>query len=401
MTPAELTDIVRLPEERELGACVLELHRAGHVPRSRGLSADDHTLLRSDAVQLRESAAPTLFAALEQAKRALGYTGAVELFVRAEKGDAYGLAVQAHVHPPYPSDPVACIAYGPRTIRLPTVREHASLLGHELGHLIAGHVESTRSSYYDYAGRLAESGEHRRLGLRTRLACEMTADRLGLVASRDLHAAVRLEMTAITGVDSHELPVDPPAFLEQARQLVERSSTWLPGHTHPWAAVRCHALALFARSARYARATGASAFELSDAELDAAIAAILDRIDPERTPTEKDARVPRDAPLLTSHRLEDAAAEAERRVLTALEGLDDRIEAATGGIAELASDAIDLARESWESIPIAGAAERVRRLAGRALGRPAPEPDDEVSLDPYKEDLLRRFEELERRSPKR
>jgi hypothetical protein len=88
-------------------------------------------------------------------------------------------------------------------------------------------------------------------------------------------------------------------------------------------------------------------------------------------------------------------------VLLALEGLDDRIEATTGGIAELASEAIDIARESWESVPIAGAAERVRRLAGRALGRPAPEPDDEVSIDPYKEDLLRRFEELERRSSKR
>jgi Zn-dependent protease with chaperone function len=103
--------------------------------------------------------------------------------------------------------------------------ELRNLIGHEVGHLLSGHAvyRTMALILHDWAVRLAwlPVGS---LALRAIAAglrewwrkAELSADRAGLLAGQDTHAALRLEMKLAGGGDLSE--IDVAAFLEQAAE---------------------------------------------------------------------------------------------------------------------------------------------------------------------------------------
>jgi Zn-dependent protease with chaperone function len=103
--------------------------------------------------------------------------------------------------------------------------ELRNLIGHEIGHLLSGHAvyRTMAIILHDWAARLSwlPVGS---LALRAIAAglrewwrkAELSADRAGLLAGQDTHAALRLEMKLAGGGDLSE--IDVAAFLEQAAE---------------------------------------------------------------------------------------------------------------------------------------------------------------------------------------
>lgn len=142
------------------------------------------------------------------------------------------------------------------------------LLGHELGHLLSGHAvyRTMAMVLHDWATRLAwlPVGS---LALRAISAglrewwrkAELSADRAGLLAGQDPHAALRLGMKLAGGGDLSE--VDVTAFLEQAAEYERagdlRDSMIKIGmvldRTHPLPVARAAALRSWTDSGEYQR----------------------------------------------------------------------------------------------------------------------------------------------------
>jgi Zn-dependent protease with chaperone function len=142
------------------------------------------------------------------------------------------------------------------------------LLGHELGHLLSGHAvyRTMAMILHDWAARLSwlPVGS---IALRAVSAglrewwrkAELSADRAGLLAGQDTHAALRLDMKLAGGGDLSE--VDTAAFLEQAAEYDRagdlRDSMIKIGmvldRTHPLPVARASALRGWIDSGEYQR----------------------------------------------------------------------------------------------------------------------------------------------------
>jgi Zn-dependent protease with chaperone function len=149
--------------------------------------------------------------------------------------------------------------------------ELRSLLGHEIGHLLSGHAvyRTMTMILQDWAARLAwlPVGS---LALRAISAglrewwrkAELSADRAGLLAGQDTHAALRLDMKLAGGGDLSE--VDVTAFLEQAAEYDRagdlRDSMIKVGmvldRSHPLPVARAAALRAWIDSGEYQRILG-------------------------------------------------------------------------------------------------------------------------------------------------
>ena len=95
--------------------------------------------------------------------------------------------------------------------------------------------------------------------IRDSLACELTADRFGLLACQDLSAALRLTMICTTGLSGNTLSWDTDAYLAQCVSLCEgllSAGEVAQGHSHPEHGTRTYALWLFSESDVYHALTG-------------------------------------------------------------------------------------------------------------------------------------------------
>jgi hypothetical protein len=139
-----------------------------------------------------------------------------------------------------------------------------AVLGHELGHYLAHGPWTPFGRIHLAASKLAlledaDAGVIRAASLLS-MAGELTADRFGLLACRDLDAALRLEMMAATGLSGDALTWDTAAYLAQVKDLVEgflSGGDGPRGVTHPEHGLRAYALALFAETKEYAALAGA------------------------------------------------------------------------------------------------------------------------------------------------
>jgi Zn-dependent protease with chaperone function len=142
------------------------------------------------------------------------------------------------------------------------------LLGHELGHLMSGHAvyRTMLAMLTNWAASLAwlPLGTIVIRAIITALRewwrkAELSADRAGLLAGQDPHAALRLSMKVAGGGDLSE--VDTTAFLEQAAEF-ERSGDlrdglikvrMVLGRSHPLPVGRAAALRQWIDSGAYGR----------------------------------------------------------------------------------------------------------------------------------------------------
>lgn len=205
----------------------------------------DRRTLLSRAVLLTDSMAPELYAVARQAMSALGVDDEIELFQRA------GIAANARL-----------VLYG-KPIAIEFIGDYVehfeapslvAIVGHEVGHAIAhsGHAK------YRWALPACQDGKTpwRRAFA---MAAEVTADRFGLLACRDLHAALRLEMQSATGRVSSKIHYDTDAYLEQCKHVAEETAkhgTRPASSTHPDHYLRGYAEWLFWESDVFHELTG-------------------------------------------------------------------------------------------------------------------------------------------------
>src|SRR5262249_13526346 len=121
-----------------------------------------------------------------------------------------------------------------------------AVLGHEIGHCIA------HSGHPVFAWALQSSARADTAARRPSwMAAELTADRFGLLACRDLDAVLRLEMRMSAGPSTRRIHFDTNAYLQQCRAVVEetiaRGGTAM-GISHPEHYVRGYAEWLFSET---------------------------------------------------------------------------------------------------------------------------------------------------------
>jgi Zn-dependent protease with chaperone function len=151
--------------------------------------------------------------------------------------------------------------------------EIACVLGHEMGHILAGHVlygmvarslsaiiHMIGGGDFTPIGRLLGLSLFSALQYWSRCA-ELTADRCGLLAVQDPEVALRTEMKLGAGPGSRiarELNLD--AFMEQVREFKSSEAGKLEGmwrsaleydRSHPWPVVRAHEIDKWVRIGGY------------------------------------------------------------------------------------------------------------------------------------------------------
>ena len=135
------------------------------------------------------------------------------------------------------------------------------VIGHELGHLLLDHTKELKINSPE--------------GLKLSRAKEISVDRIGLVASRDLECALRAITKTISGLSEKFLSFNTSEFLNQLRKFDVDASDLLSQSTHPSFLIRARALMLFSTSDQYQELFNSTGKTLS--EVDANIKREIDK----------------------------------------------------------------------------------------------------------------------------
>ena len=121
--------------------------------------------------------------------------------------------------------------------------ELSFVIGHEIGHfLVPEFATSSR-------GSLEASIKSRR--------AELTMDRIGLVASRDLNMACLAKLKMLSGLSRRHLKLDVVEIISDwRRELTQGAHEMLTGSTHPPPGLRIHALVRFHGTSLYRSIVG-------------------------------------------------------------------------------------------------------------------------------------------------
>ena len=111
------------------------------------------------------------------------------------------------------------------------------VIGHELGHFLYDHGLAIRSNENDSLEFLIQ-----------KRAQEVSADRIGLLASESLDVSIRAMMKTMSGLSSKYLNFNIGAFLSQLSNTEQFKSQIDINSTHPSILIRCRALLWFSMS---------------------------------------------------------------------------------------------------------------------------------------------------------
>ncbi|MEN0067167.1 MAG: DUF4011 domain-containing protein, partial [Myxococcota bacterium] len=205
--------------------------------------------LQASAVRLTEGMAADVWKAARLAAERLGVD--VDLEIHQASG-AENPAIHLIESP-------ALLEVRGRLLTLLDAPSTVAALGHEVGHYLAhgpNFPDATLGLVAKAALDLPDAPDHAlRAASTLTLAREITADRFGLLACRDLPAALRLEMAATTGLATSSLTWDTTAYLEQCKALMDHAL--VEGTTgHAEHGLRAWALWLFSETETYQAMTG-------------------------------------------------------------------------------------------------------------------------------------------------
>ncbi|MEY4544279.1 MAG: hypothetical protein RL685_474 [Pseudomonadota bacterium] len=255
--PLEAFDIerVRIAAER-IVAEQITAHPLFRALAARYVPSDPAITRRrllAQSLRLTDTMAPDAYQQAREAQRVLGLSGDIELYQSGGRENAAIHLVEA---------PIVMEVQG-RLLPLLDAGSSLALFGHELGHYLAHgpwaqlgavHVVALSASKLASVPPELESALQGLSVLR-----ELTADRVGLLASQDLHAALRLEMVATTGLSAECLTWDTAAYLVQCQELmraVTKEGGAIYAGSHPEHSLRAYALWLFSESQEYHALTG-------------------------------------------------------------------------------------------------------------------------------------------------
>lgn len=253
----------------------------------------------AEGVRLSPAVAPKLYDLAHQALGRLTIDRPVEFYIyRTDVPDAFCSYDRERG--------IFSVCVAPEYINTLDDLELLDLLGHEIGHAILDHVQNkfilAEDLLYDLQdweadmhGRVLDRHEQRELETAAqaleildpaflarcrRLARlqELSADRVGLLCSRDVAASLVSHMKELTGgLSSKFINYDASAVLRQLDELdaLDRDAIDLFDGTHPITAVRMRSLMLFAQSETYARFVGAETWTWSADDADRAVDDLL------------------------------------------------------------------------------------------------------------------------------
>ena len=317
--------------------------------------------LRS-GVFVTRSMAPEAFAALDLVRERFGI--ADEVLVHQKDGEDNGHHIPA-------DRPV--IGFSGGWLRGLAEDELLAVIGHELGHWL-----DWVDPHYGHTSLLADGMAAASRTL-FRRGSEITADRCGLIASRSLHAAARLELRYAAGTAARLLE-DIDGYLEQAIRAgteLEASGDAFFGGRHPEHLMRTYFAWLFSETDRYAELIGRPGGGRPFAEVDRRITQLVLR-EPKLTPVMVS---PRSMPAPSELEADAQASVVVNSAGRAIEAVDDALLRVFGAVVPTLDRAF----------------ERVRRGAESIRGTPPPPPTQPAATIDVDADLEARFQELERR----
>ncbi|MEZ4241109.1 MAG: M48 family metallopeptidase [Myxococcota bacterium] len=224
---------------------------------------------RLPEIRLSPLTCPPVFEALARCRVALGLRGPVDLLVE-NNGQLNAFVDES-------ADGRIRVTFTSALIDRLDVDEIAYILGHELGHVLLGHLRTQVASDATLSGVT----QLRRLAL-SRYQ-ELSADRLGLLCCGDPALAVRTEFVLHTGITRRDAVGEAAAIEAAAEVAVRDHPPEADGFdTHPAGAFRTLALAWFGRSAPFHALCGRTppADALPEAELEARTTALVSALNP-------------------------------------------------------------------------------------------------------------------------
>lgn len=284
----------RIADFTRAATALEEFEDAENPPRER-------QFFLAEGIRLSAGVAPRLYALADTALRHLGIDRPVEFYIyRTDRPDAFCSYDRERA--------IFSVCVAPEYINMLEELELLDLLGHEIGHAVLDHVQNkflmAEDLYLDIEDweasmRHSVLGKHEKRQLQKardtlamldhsflarcrRLARlqELSADRIGLLCSRDLGATLVSHMKELTGgLSSKFICYDASAIINQLDELdaLDRHAIDLFDGTHPITAVRMKSLMIFEQSETYARAIGRASFAHPGHEADAMVDDLLRR----------------------------------------------------------------------------------------------------------------------------
>jgi hypothetical protein len=215
-----------------------DVPRTGPDPRLPDLVAR----VRSESLLVTSRTAPAIGRMAEQVAERLALLAPAEVYIRADSSINAMAPGLAHLE-----RPIAILNSG--LVALLTPAELAVALGHELGHVGLGHAHLPVRSPQNELDALIEKSRQR--------YAEISADRVGLLASRSTFLAANVMIKTASGLPSGSLGFDIPSFIAQMdRAPGELSREWELELSHPSLPFRLWALLRFSHSDIYAELSG-------------------------------------------------------------------------------------------------------------------------------------------------
>ncbi|MEZ4446875.1 MAG: M48 family metallopeptidase [Polyangiaceae bacterium] len=232
--------------------------------------------LLAGSLKLTEGIAPDAFRALRRAKKRLKVKGVVELYCVQ---DPHFNAFVTESSPGKRGSKVL-IALSSAALMALDVKELTFVIGHELGHVLFDHLSLHPQGFASHA--TIAPLHMARLYAWMRYA-ELTADRVGLFCCRDYDVAVRVSFKMTSGLTDERFlqraAESADQYAELAREEIDSSAEdWFS--THPYSPLRLRALDLFARSRTFHDLCDSDGGDLSEAELEEEVQALMLLMDP-------------------------------------------------------------------------------------------------------------------------
>ena len=204
-------------------------------------AADYVAQIRMNGLRVTPTTTPVLHEALGRVTTALRIDQPPEVYV---VNDPLANAAAPGFGPAY--RPFMVLNSGLVELLTPTEIEFA--IGHELGHLGMRHAGMTQAHASEMAALQARSSQR---------CQEISADRIGLLATRSVFTAAQVMVKLASGLRGDSVALDIPAFLSQLdRDPEEMSREWELYQSHPALPLRLWALLRFGATAEYARLAG-------------------------------------------------------------------------------------------------------------------------------------------------